>query len=438
MLSIQELYQIVVNASGITTDTRNIKKGDVFFALKGENFDGNKYAESALESGASFAVIDDVRLKNEKQMIYVEDVLTSLQSLANFHRRQFDIPILAITGSNGKTTTKELIAGILSTHYKTHFTKGNLNNHIGVPLTLLGMPLDTEIAVIEMGANHIGEIAFLCDIIEPTHGLITNVGKAHLEGFGSFEGVKKAKSELYDFLAENNKVALINLDEPFLKELGEKVTHKVFYHESEKPNPQVSYLETKMVASEPTIMVAFLSDQRDFLVEATTNLFGLYNFNNVQTAITIGRYFKVPALKIKDALEGYVSTNNRSQLLKKESNTIILDAYNANPTSMRIAIDNLTSMSAPSKIAILGDMLELGEYSKDEHLSICHHALDQSFTQLIFVGNEFESVIKNKSGVLHFSNVEDLKVWFDEQHFNNALILLKGSRGIRLEKLFSN
>jgi len=413
MLSIQELYQVIKNASGITTDTRKIKEGEVFFALKGENFDGNKYAEVALESGASFAVIDDGNLKNENQMIYVEDVLSSLQTLANFHRRQFEIPILAITGSNGKTTTKELIAGILSRHYRTHFTKGNLNNHIGVPLTLLEMPSDTEIAVIEMGANHIGEIAFLSNIIEPTHGLITNVGKAHLEGFGSFEGVKKAKSEIYDYLAKSNGVAFINLDEPFLKELGEKV-------------------------NEPTIKVGFLSDQRDYLVEANTNLFGLYNFNNIQTALTIGRYFKVPSVKIKAALEEYVSTNNRSQLLKKETNTIILDAYNANPTSMRIAISNLVSMSAPSKVAILGDMLELGEYSAAEHLSICDHALDQSFTQLIFVGKEFEAVIKNKPDVLHFHNVEKLKEWYDKQHFNDTLILLKGSRGIRLEKLIAS
>lgn len=434
-MTIPDLYRLFKNASGISTDSRNIEQGNLFFALKGDNFDGNRFAMQTLESGASYAVVDDPQLEGkDERLILVANVLKSLQDLANFHRHQLDIPLIAITGSNGKTTTKELLAAILATHYQTHFTKGNFNNHIGVPLTLLKMTEDTEIAVIEMGANHIGEIAALCTIAAPTHGVITNIGKAHLEGFGGLEGVKKAKSELYRYLGKNNGVGFINLDEAFLKDLSGTIEHQVFYHQNEKPDPKVTFLEMKLVASRPTIRVAFLSEEGEFLVEAGSNLVGTYNFNNIQTAVAIGRYFKVPAQKIKKALEAYTPTNNRSQILKKETNTFILDAYNANPTSMRNALDNLDQMDAETKIAIIGDMLELGAYSEAEHQSIFEYASAKSFDYLIIVGAEF-SKINEENRPLHFPAVGQVKDWFQQQHFENALILLKGSRGIGLEKL---
>ncbi|MFT5762831.1 MAG: UDP-N-acetylmuramoyl-tripeptide--D-alanyl-D-alanine ligase, partial [Saprospiraceae bacterium] len=353
------------------------------------------------------------------------------------HRKQFQIPIIAITGSNGKTTSKELLAAIFQNHYRTHYTKGNLNNHIGVPITLLNMPLDTEIAVIEMGANHIGEIAALCNIVEPSHGVITNVGKAHLEGFGGFEGVKKAKAELYGYLHKRNGVAFINLDEPFLKDLARNLNHIVFYHQSEDPDPLLSSLETKLVSATPVVKIAFLSDNRTLEIEAKSNLFGDYNFNNIQTAVAIGRYFKVPADKIKAAVESYVSTNNRSQLLVKETNTFIMDAYNANPTSMRIAINNIDMLASDHKMVILGDMLELGEYSMEEHQSIFNHTLSKSFDQIIFVGKEFAKIVTETDQVHYFKDVEELRIWFYQKEIKNTLILLKGSRGVQLEKLLN-
>ncbi len=437
MISIPELYQLFLTTTGITTDSRKVERGSIFFALKGEHFDGNKFAEQTIEQGAAYSVIDDIKLKGIPKLIYVDNVLETMQLLANYHRKQFKIPIIAITGTNGKTTTKELLSSILSEHYRTHFTKGNLNNHIGVPLTLLSMPKETEIAVIEMGANHIGEIATLCKITAPTHGIITNVGKAHLEGFGSFEGVKKAKSELYNYLAENKGVAFINLDEPCLEDLARSIEHKVFYQKSVSPNLSVPVLETKLAVTTPLIQIAFLSNRKNQTVEVNSNLFGLYNFNNLQSAVSIGRYFKVPGEKIKIAIEKYIPTNNRSQLLKHGTNTFILDAYNANPTSMRIALDNLSEMIGKKKIIVLGDMLELGDYSEEEHQSIFDYALSKPFFQFIFVGNEFGKNIAKNEAVHHFQNVVELKKWFDQQTYENALFLLKGSRGIQLEKLLN-
>lgn len=435
MISILELYQLFQQASGISTDSRKVEEGFMFFALKGDRFDGNLFANQVLEKGAAYAIVDDPDMLVNKQMILVDNVLETLQALARHHRQQLNIPLIAITGSNGKTTTKELMSTILDSHYRTHFTKGNFNNHIGVPLTLLSMPMDAEVAVIEMGANHVGEIAFLCNIAEPTHGLITNVGKAHLEGFGSFEGVKKAKSELYNYLASHEGVAFVNLDEPFLKDLAAQVTRKVFYHKSDHPDPEIPMLETKLLGTSPSIRLAFLSDLRDNLVEAQSNLFGSYNFNNLQTAISIGRYFKVPSKRIKAAVEQYISTNNRSQLLKEGTNTFILDAYNANPTSMRIALDHLASSASETKIAIIGDMLELGTYSQEEHLSIIKHAMSKSFDQVILVGAEFGLFREKIQDVSYFEDVTALRAWFNQQNIENSLILLKGSRGIRLEQL---
>lgn len=432
-----ELYDYFLESSGVTTDTRKVLNGNIFFALKGGNFDGNQFALQAIEKGAIYAVIDDASLPEHPQLILVDDVLSSLQKMANHHRRMLDIPVIGITGSNGKTTTKELLAEILGRHYKLHFTQGNFNNHIGVPLTLLAMPLDVDIAIIEMGANHVGEIANLCKIAEPTHGVITNIGKAHLEGFGGIEGVKRGKSELYKFLAKKNGVAFVNLDEPFLLDLAKEVPIKVKYQQSDDLDANMPNLEVYLIQDKPRIKIGFLSDHRDFMVEAESHLFGYYNFQNIQTAVSIGRYFKVPHKKIIAALHSYDPTNNRSQILKKGSNTFMLDAYNANPTSMRNALDSFATLDGAYKIAIIGDMLELGEYSQEEHQAILDYALSKKFDQLILVGKLFEILAKPQAPFLHFIDVEDLKSWYEGQAIKNATILLKGSRAIRLEKLIS-
>ena len=434
MKSIKTLYNIYKKHPNVITDSRKIEEGCLFFALKGENFNGNKYAEEALNKGAAYAIIDEAEYGKGDQYFLVKDVLTTLQKLANFHRNQLMIPILGITGSNGKTTTKELIASILTSQYRCHFTKGNFNNHIGVPLTLLSIPLETEIAVIEMGANHIGEIEFLCNIAEPTHGLITNIGKAHLEGFGSIEGVKKGKSELYNFLKNKNGVAFVNMDESYLTDLSDGIVKRVFYTQSDKPNPLEAPYETSLFQTHPFVEVGFL-DKNQNLIIVESRLLGDYNFNNLMTAICIGRYFRVPPKKIKQAIENYIPTNNRSQLIERESNTFILDAYNANPTSMKNALENFSKIESKKKIVILGDMLELGDFSKEEHEKIIEQAKTLDLEEIILVGKEF-SKIEDKD-VLHFENVELLKTWFDKRYFNKTYFLIKGSRGIRLEKILA-
>lgn len=435
-LSIEELYEIFSRHPVVVTDSRKIEPGCLFFALKGETFNGNEFAGAALEAGAAFAIIDEAKFKSGDRMILVKDVLVTLQELARFHRRRFTIPVIAITGSNGKTTTKELISNVLSSHYPTHFTKGNLNNHIGVPLTLLAMPPKTEVAIIEMGANHPGEIDFLCRIAEPTHGLITNVGKAHLEGFGGFEGVKKTKSELYRFLIENNGLVFINKDEPHLSDLASGNKLKLFYQQSDNPKPEIVPFEVKLVNEEPFLEVAFLSGKGE-LIDVKSNLIGQYNFNNIMSAIALGKYFKVPAEKIKTAIENYIPANNRSQLLSSGSNTFILDAYNANPTSVKNALAAFGKMKAARKVAILGSMLELGEYSEEEHLNITAFALSQGIQELILVGDDFYKAA-NEAGVLFFKNTAALKEWFRQQNFEETHFLIKGSRSIGLEKLLEN
>ena len=434
MKRIKTLYKIFKKHPKVITDSRKIEEGCLFFALKGENFNGNKYAKEALKKGAAYAIIDEVEYEKGEQYLLVKDVLTTLQKLANFHRQQLMIPILGITGSNGKTTTKELIAAILTSQYRCHFTKGNFNNHIGVPLTLLSIPLDTEIAVIEMGANHVGEIEFLCDIAEPTHGLITNIGKAHLEGFGSLEGVKKAKSELYKFLKVRNGVAFVNMDELYLTDLSDGIVKRVFYIQNDKPNPLKAPFETSLFQTHPFVEVGFL-DKNQKLTIVKSQLLGDYNFNNIMTAICVGRYFRVPPKKIKEAIENYIPTNNRSQLIQRGSNTFILDAYNANPTSMKNALENFSKIENKKKVAILGDMLELGDFSEKEHEKIVEHSKTLGLDEIILVGNEF-SKIKDKE-VLHFDNVESLKTWFDKKDFYQTYFLIKGSRGIKLEKILS-
>lgn len=440
-MKIEQLYAIYLQADqSLSTDSRSVRAGDLFFALKGANFDGNQFAEAALQAGARLAVVDDLTVQQASptQTVLVDDALQTLQDLATYHRRQLPIPIIGITGSNGKTSTKELIAAVMKTQYKIHFTAGNLNNHIGVPLTLLQIPLDAEAAIIEMGANHQGEIAALSAIAEPSHGLITNIGKAHLEGFGGLEGVKKGKSELYRYLAKSNGTAFINRDERFLPELAQLVDHQIFYFQSATPSLDEPGYETVLLQEKPLLKIAFL-DKDGTLVDAQTKLFGHHNFQNIMTAICIGKYFKVPAGKIKYALEHYISENNRSQMLEwQQGCQILLDAYNANPTSMMASLQHFVDSTSPlRKIAILGDMLELGADSATEHTRIAHFAVERLDGQnVILVGPHFEAVAKTLE-IVHFPNTLAMKTWFDTQDWQDTFFFLKGSRGIQLERLFA-
>jgi UDP-N-acetylmuramoyl-tripeptide--D-alanyl-D-alanine ligase len=355
-----------------------------------------------------------------------------LQDLANYHRRQFDIPVIAIGGSNGKTTTKELVSSVLSAHYSCHFTKGNFNNHIGVPLTLLSMPGSTEVAIIEMGTNQPGDIAELCRITQPTHGLLTNIGKEHLEGFGSLAGVKKAEGELFDYLAKNHGCAFVNLSEKYLDAMSKKVPMRVGYYQIKELRPEPGTIEVQMIAEMPRVKVAFLSDDGP-KIDITTQLFGQHNFQNVMTAIALGVYFKVPAHKIKEALEAYAPRNNRSQILDHRGATVLLDAYNANPSSMRPALQSLMGMPANRHIAILGDMLELGADSDKEHQDLLRFADKLKVDQIVLVGKEFAKTDHVKYKALHFPDNSSAKAWLDAQDIKGAAVLIKGSRGIRLE-----
>lgn len=434
MISIEQLYAIYCQHPVVSTDTRQLPAGCLFFALKGESFDGNLFAAKAIENGAAYAVIDDPACKSSEKCLLVPNVLAALQQLANHHRRQFDIPVIAIGGSNGKTTTKELVSAVLSSHYPCHFTKGNLNNHIGVPLTLLSMPAETEVAVIEMGTNQPGDILELCQIALPTHGLLTNIGKEHLEGFGSLAGVKKAEGELFDFLRHHNGCAFVNLSEKYLATMVKRNPMKVGYKRSDVLIPENGLIEVRPLRATPFVQVAFLSDDGP-TVEVQTKLFGSHNFNNIMTAIALGVYFKVPAKKIKSALEHYTPSNNRSQLIQQGSNTILLDAYNANPSSMKPALESLRDMPANRRVAILGDMLELGHDSHKEHEAILRFAVKLKIDQIVLVGAEFGKTAFMKTGALHFADNQAAKAWFQSQNFEDTLILIKGSRGIRLEKI---
>ena len=430
------LYNIFLQHPKITTDSRKITEGCIFFALKGENFDGNTYAENALNEGAAFAVIDNPSFKKNEQYIVVEDVLTTLQNLATHHRRQFDFPVIGITGSNGKTTTKELVGAVMSSHYNTHFTKGNFNNHIGVPLTLLELNDEHEVAIVEMGANHQGENYALCDITEPTHGLVTNMGKDHLEGFGGFEGSKKANAEVYKWLTEHKRTIFVNDDEPFLKDWlpYTEGVHRIFYRQSNQPSINHLEYEASLEPNTTFLKVGFL-DNKGELIFAQTNLVGEFNFANVITAIAIGKYFKVPTHKIKEALENYVPSMNRSQIVPHASGaTIILDAYNANPSSLFLALKSLAKMPQPRKIAIIGDMFELGEDSFLEHTDIFNLANSLNFNELVTVGVGFNEVNTSKKG--SFKTTAEAIDWFQKQTFDpDTCILIKGSRGMKLESL---
>ncbi len=419
----------------VCTDTRKLQNGDLFIALKGANFNGNAFAKKALEQGAAYAEVDDPGVVVDERFLLVQDGLQALQNLATAYRRTFDIPFLAITGSNGKTTTKELVAAVLGEAHRTHFTQGNFNNHIGVPLTLLAMPVGTEIAVIEMGANHQGEIAELCKIAEPTHGLITNVGLAHLEGFGGFAGVKKGKSEMYAYLAKSGGVAIVNLDEQHLVELADErgANRRISYHLSNHPDISHPNFEIKPLGITPNIEVAFL-DKTGQQFKASSSLSGRHNLQNIITAVAVGKYFKVTAECIVRAIEGYQPDNNRSQWLEQNGTRYYLDAYNANPTSMKASVQDFANLEGGPKWAILGDMLELGEEAAQEHQKVAAFCQSLGLDHLILVGSLFAAAAK-KLGLPHFPDGEALRNSSYPATWMGNLILIKGSRGMRLETL---
>ena len=421
MKELSQLHQLFLESTGICTDTRKLKKGNLYLALKGDNFNGNNFATKALELGANYSIIDEEPEEQNDHIIKVEDGLHTLQKLAAYHRKYLNLPILSITGSNGKTTTKELIREVLSKKYKTVSTKGNLNNHIGVPLTLLSMNKETEFGIVEMGANHQREIASLCKIAQPDYGYITNFGKAHLEGFGGVEGVIKGKSELYNYLIKNNKTIFINYDDEIQVEKS-KGTDIISFSEGKNATHQITFLK-----ADPFVKINTEDTQ------INSQLIGTYNAKNIAVAICIGKFFKIPVKAIKEAIESYQPTNNRSQIINQNSNQIILDAYNANPTSMKAALENLEAIPAKNKIAILGDMFEVGDTSAEEHQTIIDLLEKLEFSNMMVCGKNFYQTLTQE--VLKFENFEDLKNYIQENNFKKATILIKGSRGMALERI---
>lgn len=424
MSQLSKIYNLFLNSSGICTDSRKLLKNQLYFALKGEHFDGHQFVEDALRMGAIGCVISDARYSNE-QCIEVEDVLVMLQQLANHHRRQLKTPILAITGSNGKTTSKKIISQILSNKYKVTATQGNLNNHIGVPLSLLELKPETEFAVIEMGANHQKEIEFLCRIAEPNFGYITNFGKAHLEGFGGVEGVIKGKSELYNYIIESNGSLFVNCDDPI--QLEKSKPAKCIYFGSNKTT-EVSFA-IKLLDNSPEVSVEVNGK------EIHTSLIGKYNFGNIAAGIAIGLHFDVSIEDIKNTLENFEPEGNRSQILVTKKNKILLDAYNANPTSMEAAIENCNAINHDDKVLILGDMFEIGETTREEHQKIARLAESSSASKVYLCGKHFsEAVLTTSKTVIVEGTLELKKILLDEQ-LDGKFIVLKGSRGMALERL---
>lgn len=419
-----QLYRLFKECAGVCTDTRKIKKNTMFFALKGESFNGNKFAETAINLGAKYAVVDEDLEFSSPAIIKVDNTLKALQALASFHRTTLKTPIIALTGSNGKTTTKELINAVLSTQFNIIATKGNLNNHIGVPLTLLEIDKSTDIAVVEMGANHQKEIEFLCELAQPDYGLITNYGKAHLEGFGGVEGVIKGKTEMYVYLKSKYKTVFYNAEDTIQ---SEKISdYSSTFKFSTKGNGDVNL---QLVDTDPTLSIMF----EDNLIK--TNLTGVYNFNNVAYAILIGKYFKISDEKIKKGIEGYIPQNNRSQILKTNRNKIVLDAYNANPTSMALALESFEKMKHPNKIAILGDMFELGKAAQEEHQNIIKLLETSPINRAVLIGKHFYSCSKNVESIIQFETFEEGYQYIKTSEISNAQILIKASRGMALERL---
>ena len=422
-MNIDKLYQIYKQHPSVQTDSRKLQKGEIFFALKGDNFNGNLFAAQALEKGAAAVVVDEpVGIENDA-VFMVDNVLETLQTLAKYHRSQVKIPVIAITGSNGKTTTKELIHAVLSSHYITYTTEGNLNNHIGIPLTLLKIKPDAEMAVVEMGANHQKEIEGYCTYTLPTHALITNIGKAHLEGFGGIEGVKKGKGELFDYIRTHEGTVFVFNDQEALKDLSRNISNKNTYGLNDAD------ITGNIVAAQP-----FLSVHINHPVIGTINsqLVGDYNYPNILAAVTVGLFFKVTPKKIKKAIESYTPTNSRSQLIHIGSNEIILDAYNANPSSMQAAIKNFAAIPSVKKILFLGSMAELGTESIDEHQKIIDLIQAYKWHQVILVGDEFK---KTTHSYLHFNNAAEAAEWVKANLPKNASMLIKGSRSAKMEKV---
>lgn len=421
-MQIEDLHQRFLDFPRVSTDTRKMNDNCVFFALKGDNFNGNRYAEKALEKGAAYAVIDEQEYAVSKRYILVDDVLKTLQDLATYHRNYCSAKVIGLTGSNGKTTTKELIHGVLSKKYRTIATQGNLNNHIGVPLTLLSIQEDTEIAIVEMGANHQKEIAFLSAIAQPDFGYITNFGKAHLEGFGGVEGVIKGKSELYDYLLENHKSVFLNADDPIqLQKLGGYIQKYGFSTEKQ------AYYKIEFVGADPFVRLKV----EDMVINS--QLIGNYNFTNCAIAICMGKYFNVDLPSIKKAIEAYIPENNRSQIIEKHGSTIVLDAYNANPTSMKAALESFGATGKNPKIAFLGDMFELGEAAGEEHQKIVDIVLEMGLEDAYFIGKNFYST---QTPFQKFNSVDEISSFLKSNPLpKNSTLLIKGSRGMALERL---
>jgi UDP-N-acetylmuramoyl-tripeptide--D-alanyl-D-alanine ligase len=422
-MDIKSIHNYFLKCNSVSIDTRKIEPGSMFVAIKGENFDANTFAKEALEKGASFVIIDNPDYFIDERTIVVEDSLSTLQELAKFHREQLNIPIIALTGSNGKTTTKELIQVVLAQKYNTKATLGNLNNHIGVPLTLLSFTNKTEVGIVEMGANHQKEIEFLCEIAKPDYGYITNFGKAHLEGFGGVEGVIKGKSEMYSYLSTHHKTAFVNFNDPIQVDKTLNINSFTFGLDNQKADVLID-----SITANPFVEVVINK------IKITSHLIGLYNSNNINAAISIGIKFGVSLENIKNAIEGFVPQNNRSQMLTINSNEIILDAYNANPSSMSVALENFFQLENGNKIAILGDMFELGEESFLEHKSIVEFVTTNNSVTTYFIGKDFYSNKIDNEKCNFFNSYEDFSEYFKENKINHTLILIKGSRGMALER----
>ena len=461
-MNIEELYEIYLRTRDVTTDSRRVKEGSIFFALRGDKYDGNTFVPQALSQGASVCVVDNADYNIDSRCMLVSNVLETLQELARYHRSHLDIPVIGITGTNGKTTTKELVNAVLSKRYRTWATQGNFNNHIGVPLTLLSIPSDAEMAIVEMGANHPGEIDFLCKIANPEFGLITNVGKAHLEGFGSFKGVIRTKTELYKHLAAMEGVIFVNSDNDILMERAEKMAQLpsspsvlpgvvpsipgavpseygenfvprgvnlpmasvVTYGSSEQAECKGSF-----VSSDPYMKFYFEDDDNVYTVQS--QLIGGYNFDNAMAAVCVGRYFNVELFDIKTAIEEYVPSNNRSQYKKGKNNDMILDCYNANPSSMRLAVENFAKMKAERKVVILGEMKELGAGSRSEHRELYDLVRSCGFEAIVLVGEEFRFT-DGDNGTKWFATSDDVVTYLREHPFEGCTILIKGSNSNKM------
>ena len=427
------LYSYFLKHPIISTDTRNIQPSSLFFALKGENFNGNAFAVEALEKGAAYAIIDEAQYQKDERFILVDDVLAALQGLASHHRTQLQIPFIGITGTNGKTTTKELIHAVLSQKFNTYATKGNLNNHIGVPLTILSITKQTQIAIVEMGANHLGEIALLCEIAKPTHGLITNVGKAHLEGFGSFDGVKRTKGELYDYLSNHEGTLFLQRDNPILQEMAStRNIVQVITYGGSADNDFVG----ELVSANPLLNVQWQWQGSTSQHTIHTQLTGSYNTENILAAVCIGLHFGVDAEDINNGIAGYIPANNRSQLAKTAHNTVICDYYNANASSMAAALENLHILDADNKVIILGDMFEMGDDSYEEHRKVVEQAISGGASRVIFVGKAF--LQHEHPNAEYYETTDAAKEALVERPIQGALVLLKASRGMAFERLIAS